>query len=176
MNDGAEIQQDSICQSCGMCCDGTLFKYVDVDATGPDSSWPDNVIKLVSVDNVLSHPCPAHQSDLCVIYHDRPTQCREFSCTLLTQLDAGEIKRQEALLIIQETLLLKTAFVEAVTKVMDAGNLASPKKLFYEFRTRFRDKFETKTFRKTHAAIFLTHARLMHDLRTRFHDWEDDAS
>ena len=175
MKDGAEIHQDSICQSCGMCCDGTLFKDVDVDATGPDPSWPDDVIKLVSKDNAMSHPCPAHQSGSCVVYHNRPIKCREFSCILLTQLNAGEIERQDALLVIQETLSLKTTFVEAVVKVMEAQNIASPKKLFFEFRTKFKDTFETKTFRKTHATIFLTHARLMHELKTRFHDWEKNS-
>jgi uncharacterized protein len=99
----------SLCLSCGLCCDGTLFSDVRLKPT-------DNIAALtakglqISVEagsRALKQPCPAHKSCVCTVYADRPSTCRAYQCVLLKRIERNEISRDAALGVIRETISLK---------------------------------------------------------------------
>lgn len=75
-----------LCQSCGMCCDGSLFGRVDLE---PDEIEPARRNRLrVLGGRGFEQPCTAlaqrerEPGRVCAIYDQRPGACRRFACRL----------------------------------------------------------------------------------------------
>ena len=66
---------EALCLSCGLCCDGSLFWAVELDA---GESVPTGAI----AGGRLPQPCAFHDG-ACGIYAARPGQCRAFFCGVL---------------------------------------------------------------------------------------------
>jgi Fe-S-cluster containining protein len=86
-----------LCGACGLCCDGTLFDLVKLEAS-------DNAAKLKSLGVPVTvsrgtspvtrfpQPCAALCEDrTCRVYADRPWQCRVFECGVFKDAKAGRI-------------------------------------------------------------------------------------
>jgi Fe-S-cluster containining protein len=80
----------TLCQSCGLCCDGSLFGRVDL---GPDEVEPMRKRRLRITDGgrTFEQPCAALTSGetavktdvrVCSIYDQRPSSCHRFVCRL----------------------------------------------------------------------------------------------
>ncbi len=67
---------ERLCLSCGLCCDGSLFWAVELEAgeTVPDGG---------ENGGRLPQPCSFHDGGRCGIYAARPGQCRAFVCGVL---------------------------------------------------------------------------------------------
>ena len=67
---------EALCLSCGLCCDGSLFWAVELEAADvvPDDAEPGGH---------LPQPCAHHTCGTCGIYATRPGQCRAFVCNVL---------------------------------------------------------------------------------------------
>jgi Fe-S-cluster containining protein len=81
-----------------MCCDGTIFHYVRLQAGDSAKALVALGLKLKRKrkrDHLLQ-PCPAHRDCQCSIYNDRPERCRLFECKQLQKVSAGEITEGEA--------------------------------------------------------------------------------
>ena len=73
-----------LCQSCGLCCDGSLFGRVGLQ--------PEEValarkmrLRVVESGKAFDQPCAALEADegcRCSIYRERPLACRNFACRL----------------------------------------------------------------------------------------------
>ncbi|MBI3413959.1 MAG: YkgJ family cysteine cluster protein [Verrucomicrobia bacterium] len=103
---------DTLCLKCGICCDGTLFKGVELQPA-------DDFEQLCSLGLSLKQatrrqtkaeaakfrfpqPCAALCADgHCQIYADRPAHCRDFECALFKAVAAGRIGQPAALRIIR---------------------------------------------------------------------------
>jgi uncharacterized protein len=82
----------TLCQSCGLCCDGSLFGRVPLD---PDEVARARRHRLHVLDNgkAFEQPCtalsvgepPSGARRVCSIYEDRPLSCRRFTCRLLAR-------------------------------------------------------------------------------------------
>jgi hypothetical protein len=72
---------ERLCRSCGMCCDGTLFKGVRLLPTEVEHA---RRLHLPVVDEGpgFTLPCPSWQAGACATYEDRPSACRSFICRL----------------------------------------------------------------------------------------------
>ncbi|MGH7440949.1 MAG: YkgJ family cysteine cluster protein [Polyangiaceae bacterium] len=77
-----------LCQSCGMCCDGSLFGRVDLEP-GEMESARRHRLYLVHGGKAFEQPCvalvPVGASPggrTCAIYAERPGSCRRFVCRL----------------------------------------------------------------------------------------------
>jgi Fe-S-cluster containining protein len=74
-----------LCQSCGLCCDGSLFGRVNLDPEEVDSARRHR-LRVVADGRAFEQPCPAlvpSGAGLgCSIYDDRPHACRRFVCKL----------------------------------------------------------------------------------------------
>ncbi|MEH6661783.1 MAG: YkgJ family cysteine cluster protein [Parasphingorhabdus sp.] len=86
----------TLCTSCGLCCDGSLFSIAplvpeDGSVVAPLQSYEDGG------ERYLSLPCPALNSErCCTVYGNRPQICSAFRCALLSRLDKRQITLQEA--------------------------------------------------------------------------------
>jgi Fe-S-cluster containining protein len=99
-------QGEDLCRACGLCCDGTLFDLVKLEA-GDDAQK----LKLLGLPVTLSRgkeavarfpqPCAALCEDrACRVYADRPTQCRVFECGVFKEAKAGRITFAAALRLV----------------------------------------------------------------------------
>ncbi|XXF75522.1 YkgJ family cysteine cluster protein [Myxococcaceae bacterium GXIMD 01537] len=92
----------TLCQRCGLCCDGSLFTQVPLQ--------PAEAAALRRLDlpvgqrddgaPVLAQHCPALEGRSCTVYADRPAPCRAYRCHLHLALGEGEVSLEEALAVI----------------------------------------------------------------------------
>jgi len=104
----------------------------------------------------LELPCPAHRSDHCSVYADRPSACREYRCLLLRRYEAGEIERAEALGMVAEARR-RFAALRALVGATDAGD-ASGMDLWAVVNANLESEggfADTVAWRRAHQAILL---------------------
>ena len=91
---------DQLCPKCGLCCDGTLFADVELQA-GDDATRLSSLgIALMRKGKgklAFHQPCAGYGGGCCRIYPDRPGRCRSFECGLLKRVAAGEMTAAAAL-------------------------------------------------------------------------------
>jgi hypothetical protein len=99
---------EELCRACGMCCDGSLFDLVKLEA-GDDArrlrelglpiKWTRGKVPVAR----FPQPCSALCADrTCRLYTDRPAQCRAFECRTLKTAQAGEITFASAMRIVRQ--------------------------------------------------------------------------
>ena len=97
--DQTEPTISDICTACGMCCDGTLFSYVEITQE-EENLLADNGFE-VSINKDKEHqfeqPCPKLISGCCSFYQSRPQSCRAYSCYLIQEVSDGDISAHQAL-------------------------------------------------------------------------------
>lgn len=107
----------SLCLSCGLCCDGTLFAQVPIT--------PDEAARLegrvtLSVDRrQLLQGCRALEGCRCGVYDERPSTCRHYRCVVLKSLEAGRLTEADARAAIAEVFALRQQIADAMN-VADA--------------------------------------------------------
>ena len=108
--DGKSVEglTQSLCLSCGLCCDGTLFSEVPLKPTDDIAAFAAKGLQISvgAGSRTLKQPCPAHKSCACTVYADRPSTCRAYQCVLLKRIERNEISRDAALGVIRETISL----------------------------------------------------------------------
>jgi Fe-S-cluster containining protein len=98
-----------LCSDCGICCDGTLFSSVSLDAAGLITAREHRLPVLETHDSCkFELPCPALRGVLCGIYDQRPEQCADFACALLIGVEEQRLTFDEARTIIDETRALRS--------------------------------------------------------------------
>lgn len=101
---------DTLCASCGLCCDGSLF--ADAELAGRAESIRLEVLGLAIEDDesdraLLLQPCGALRGTRCGIYASRPKCCRTFECRLLQDVRIGSVSLEHA----------KERVAEALTRI-----------------------------------------------------------
>jgi len=98
---------EQLCQSCGLCCDGTLFDLVKLEATDDPGKLkslglPVKVSRGLAPVARFPQPCAALCADRsCRVYRDRPWQCRVFECGVLKDAKAGRITFDRGLQLVK---------------------------------------------------------------------------
>jgi len=97
MNASDSVAQQ-LCLACGLCCNGVLFKDVELQpgddaarlkSLGLALSNPQSAIR--NPQSKFPQPCAALCGDnRCRIYAERPARCRQFECALFKSVAAGE--------------------------------------------------------------------------------------
>jgi Fe-S-cluster containining protein len=72
---------ETLCRSCGMCCDGSLFGRVDLRAEETQAARRRG-LKVIASGDAFEQPCAALAHGRCSIYEERPEACRRFTCRL----------------------------------------------------------------------------------------------
>ena len=99
----------SLCLACGLCCDGTLFSSVPLRPNDELGALKTAGVSIVSDGdpNMFTQPCAAHKNCACIIYANRPHDCRAYKCELLKRFERDEISHESALEIINKIISLK---------------------------------------------------------------------
>ena len=88
---------EDLCLACGLCCDGTLFDLVKLEATDDARTLkalglPVTVSRGKNPVARFPQPCSALcENRTCRLYKDRPWQCRVFECGVFKEAKAGKI-------------------------------------------------------------------------------------
>ena len=116
--------ESTLCASCGLCCDGTIFCHVSLEE-GEDAKHYSEL--GAEPDKQRAHfplPCAAYDSATgCAIYDSRPAACRWFHCHLLVQLQSGKITRAHAL---EKIDLTKQARKDVLLKIGKQASFIEP--------------------------------------------------
>lgn len=94
-------ESSSICLACGLCCDGTLIGFVQLN--------PDEKPKLGGLfdeNGIFIQPCKKYCNG-CTIYEERPIQCGLFKCGLLTSVEQQGVTFDAAVESVKEVKVLK---------------------------------------------------------------------
>ncbi len=107
---------ENICLSCGLCCDGTLIGFVQLDR----EELPE-LRKLMDIEEVndkgfFLHPCSSY-CDGCTIYSKRPKQCASFECGLLKSLEKKELAFDTAIEVINVVKQKKIVIEKKVARL-----------------------------------------------------------
>jgi len=81
---------ENICLACGLCCDGTLIGFVQLDKEEVPQVKKIMDIEETHGEGFFLHPCDKF-CDGCTVYADRPRQCSKFECGLLKSVDQKEL-------------------------------------------------------------------------------------
>ncbi|MDB4944205.1 MAG: hypothetical protein JWP97_3739 [Labilithrix sp.] len=90
------VSPGAICQSCGLCCDGSLFGRVQLAAAEIEPARRHGLLVLPSGSS-FEQPCSAlGPARACACYDERPARCRQFVCRTLDRMTRGELSRADA--------------------------------------------------------------------------------
>ncbi len=71
----------TLCRSCGLCCDGSLFGRVPLEGDEVAVARK-NRLHVIQSETAFEQPCSALADGGCSIYSERPRSCRAFVCRL----------------------------------------------------------------------------------------------
>ena len=130
---------DNLCLHCGLCCDGTLFR--DVELQPGDDAAKLSALGLPVRRGVAAkfpQPCAALCSDLkCGVYSQRPERCRQFECALLKAVAANQVEFAVALKSIRQTRQLAEKVRRLLRELGDAGESVALAKRFKRVKRKF---------------------------------------
>ncbi|HSP81523.1 MAG TPA: YkgJ family cysteine cluster protein [Myxococcaceae bacterium] len=94
----------TLCQHCGLCCDGTLFTVVPLQPAEETSLRARGLAVVTRADGspALPQRCAALAGRSCTLYTERPQGCRRYQCQLYTALAEGEVDLAEALAVVEQ--------------------------------------------------------------------------
>ena len=110
-----ESDEQALCTSCGLCCDGSLFEFIPIEIAEQAlfESWEIGLFPLNGGGLALPQPCHHLKNKCCDIYQaGRPSICGKYQCKLLKNFLRAEITYPAALEMIQATLLLRAELRE----------------------------------------------------------------
>lgn len=103
----------NICLACGLCCDGTLIGFVQLD---PDEVPAIKEIKNIEFENghgFFLQPCDKFCNG-CTVYDKRPKRCASFKCKLLKSVEQKELEFDKAVETVHEVIEKKIVIEEKI--------------------------------------------------------------
>ena len=105
----------TLCTSCGLCCDGSLFTQVPLSADEVALLRRRGLPLLVNGERrALTQRCAALAGSSCTIYEERPEGCRRYRCMLHAAL-AGDVTVLPALPELKVAVPTEAAFMQVET-------------------------------------------------------------
>jgi len=133
-----------LCLACGMCCNGVLFRDVELQIGDDAAALKELGLPIRSVrrsDGVLAkapQPCAALCADNCCrIYAQRPTRCRQFECLLFTAVASGEVEVDAALKTIRQARVRADKVLRLLRQSGDSDEQRPLSQRFNRTRRRF---------------------------------------
>lgn len=128
-----EQELQRLCLSCGLCCNGVLFRDVKLQATDRVQTLQKMGIpvQLNGRKAKFNQPCAALSNCACEIYDNRPVHCRTFECLLYKSVRVGDVTPAQALKTVKKARL-------AVVEVERILNELGDRNTHLPLRTRFQ--------------------------------------
>ena len=122
----------TLCQNCGLCCDGSLFTQVPLQPTEADALRRHALTLGQRADGglVLPQHCAALNGRCCTVYADRPAPCRAYRCQLHIALGEGEVSLKEALEVVEGA----HAHIRAVEAALPPAGADAPRSVMQRAR------------------------------------------
>lgn len=159
----------SLCLACGLCCNGVLFKDVEL-REGDDAAKLESLglpLERLKKKVRFPQPCSALCADnRCRIYGDRPVRCRQFECALLREMNAGRIEMNAALRVVRSARERAGKVERLLEKLGDTDRGLA---LSVRFR-KTRKRMETDTLDEETADAFAQLTLAVHDLNLLLRD------
>lgn len=139
-----------LCVNCGLCCDGTLFRYVKISGEEREE-----LVRLgIGVGekrrrDVMWLPCGKLDGKCCTIYGQRPGGCRAFVCALGRRVVAKELSVADAMVHVNE-LQARLSELAAVLPAGDGPVLLRAREHIDSTTTRVTEE-QLAAFRKVEA-------------------------
>ncbi len=156
-----ETNNKNICVNCGLCCDGTLFPYANINES--ENIDPTFAFKTFDNDGKRGFKlgCCYLKDKKCTIYDKRPYSiCSSFQCEQLKLFIANKISYDEAMKIINSTILLKESIDKSL--LINFPNIKAQS--LYEkmsiFEKYYLEHNEPVNFRKSYSYLLLDIAKL----------------
>ena len=147
---------ENFCSPCGLCCDGTLIGFVQLDRVEVPRLREVMDIEEVNGNGVFLHPCKKYCGG-CTIYSERPKQCGLFKCGLLKSLEQKKMDLDSAIEIINEVRQKKAAIEKKVAKLQFELKSQSFNFKMIELKTLLQKK-------KPESSLTQAHLELMSDI------------
>ena len=163
----AESLPDTLCLACGLCCNGVLFKDVELQA-GDDARRLAAAALSIKTPRSGSRgktkfpqPCAALFSDnRCRIYAERPTRCRQFECLLFQSVARDEVELSSALRTIRAARRRAAKVIDLLRQLGDENETLALSLRFQTTQRRLeRDLPDEET-----AALYADLTLAVHDL------------
>jgi Fe-S-cluster containining protein len=114
---------DTLCTDCGLCCNGTFFGSVLVEAAETERLGRVGLRVLQNEGTcTMAQPCAALRGALCDVYADRPSACASYECQLRKRVASGETSLDEAMSAIARARAL-LAMIRAGLEVPEGGSI-----------------------------------------------------
>jgi uncharacterized protein len=99
-----------LCQSCALCCDGTLFGKVPLELAElpPMRNLGFDIMELLE-QAYFPQPCAKLIECRCSVYEARPNNCRGYRCNVLRRLERGELDIEQATSLVQKAASLRSS-------------------------------------------------------------------
>lgn len=163
----SETVATRLCLSCGLCCNGVLFRDVELQS-GDDAAhlaaagMPLRAVRR-SGGTISRSPQPCAMlcaDNKCRVYESRPSRCREFECVLFKAVTAGEVTVDAAL----KTIRQAHSRAEKVRRLLRAtGDDEEHRPLTQRFQ-RIRRRLESGTMDETALESFADLTMAVHAL------------
>lgn len=106
----------NICLSCGICCDGTLIGFVQLDPEEVPVVKEFMDIEDEKGNGFFLQPCNKF-CDACTVYSKRPRQCASFECGLLKSVEQKELEFDSAVEMVKVVKQKKVAIEEKLAVI-----------------------------------------------------------
>lgn len=90
----------NVCFSCGLCCDGTLIGFVQLDSEELPPLRQLMDIEETDEKGLFFQPCNKYGCNGCDIYSQRPKACSNFECGVLKSFEKKELSFDKAVEVI----------------------------------------------------------------------------
>ena len=166
-------EEQQLCLTCGMCCDGVIFADVRLQADDDAGRLRELGLPLCGTRKRLesgglkfAQPCAALEGYACRIYPERPAHCRNFECLLLKAVKSGRFRREAAVRMIRDAQM-RAEKVRVLLRAL--GNKDEEIALSMRFR-RTKAAIERAELNEHTAAVYGELTLAVHDLNCLLSD------
>jgi hypothetical protein len=140
----SELPQN-LCLTCGLCCNGVLFKDVVLQPADVRS-------KLVKLGLPLRRgarqdrfpqPCAALEGCSCRIYTERPARCQQFECLLFQSVAQGQTTLPAALRLVRQAQQRAQRVRQLLRELGDVDETVALSVRFRRMRARFEQGLDS---------------------------------
>ena len=152
-----------LCLACGICCNGVLFRDVELHP-GDDARALESLglpLERLRTKTRFAQPCAALCPDnRCRLYADRPHQCQAFECALFKKVAERQVELDAALRAIRRALRLADRVKQLLRELGDSDEALALARRFRRTKRRLEDRGADEAS----AACFAELSLAVHDL------------
>ncbi|MFM1941291.1 MAG: hypothetical protein RI897_273 [Verrucomicrobiota bacterium] len=168
--------EQDLCLNCGLCCNGVLFRDVELQAEDNPARLGElglplkirrtKPTKTAPATTIIStpQPCRGLFGTRCTLYAERPLRCQQFDCALLLEVRAGRTSTDQALRTIRTTRKAADKVQKLLAELGDTDTQTALSLRFQRTRKRLES---TGGEDDDEAAIYADLTLAVHDLQHR---------